>query len=64
MASGTVKFFNSAKKFGFITPNDGSNDVFVHENGLVDSIKDGDTVEYQTEPGKKGPSAIDVKVIR
>ncbi|MGD1907911.1 MAG: cold-shock protein [Leptolyngbyaceae cyanobacterium] len=64
MASGTVKFFNSQKGFGFISPDDGSKDVFVHSTGLTQSIQEGDAVEFDTEPGKKGPNAINVKVIR
>lgn len=63
MNTGTVKFFNDAKGFGFITPDDGGKDVFVHANGLIDEIREGDKVSYDTEEGRKGPNAIEVKVI-
>lgn len=63
MSQGTVKFFNNAKGFGFITPDDGGKDVFVHANGLVDEIREGDTVSYDVEESKKGPNAVHVKVV-
>ena len=63
MNKGTVKFFNQSKGFGFITPDDGGKDVFVHQNGLVDNISDGDKVSYDVEQGKKGLNAVNVKVI-
>ncbi|MCL4154742.1 UNVERIFIED_CONTAM: hypothetical protein GTU68_023984 [Idotea baltica] len=62
MSKGTVKFFNDSKGYGFITPEDGSKDVFVHANGLIDEIRDGDSVSYQVEEGQKGLNAVDVKV--
>lgn len=62
MSNGTVKFFNDSKGFGFITPEDGSKDVFVHANGLIDEINEGDKVNYDVEESPKGLSAVNVKV--
>jgi CspA family cold shock protein len=63
MSNGTVKFFNNARGFGFITPDDGSKDVFVHQSGLTDEIAEGDKVSYDVEESEKGPTAVNVKVI-
>ena len=63
MNNGTVKFFNSSKGFGFIVPDDGSKDIFVHQNGLTSEITEGDKVSYEVEEGRKGLNAINVKVI-
>jgi CspA family cold shock protein len=62
MATGTVKFFNESKGFGFITPSNGGKEVFVHVTGLVDKIRESDEVKYDVEEGKKGPSAVNVKL--
>ena len=62
MSNGTVKFFNDSKGFGFITPDDGSKDVFVHKNDLVDKITEGDKVSYDVEQGQKGLNAVNVKL--
>jgi len=63
MSNGTVKFFNDSKGYGFITPDAGGKDVFVHVNGLIDEVADGDKVSYDVEEGKKGLNAVNVKVI-
>ncbi|MCC8426333.1 cold-shock protein [Mucilaginibacter sp. UR6-11] len=62
MATGTVKFFNETKGFGFITPDQGGKEVFAHVTGLIDEIREGDSVTYDVEDGKKGPSAVNVKI--
>lgn len=63
MKKGTVKFFNETKGFGFITEEGSNQDHFVHISGLIDEIKEGDTVEFELKEGKKGMNAISVKVI-
>lgn len=63
MKQGTVKFFNATKGFGFITPDESGQDVFVHQTGLIDEIKENDKVEYEMGEGRKGPNAINVRVI-
>jgi CspA family cold shock protein len=63
MKEGTVKFFNQAKGFGFIQPTDSSEDVFVHQSGLIDQIREDDKVKFETERGKKGINAINVELI-
>ena len=63
MKEGTVKFFNNSKGFGFINPEGSNEDVFVHASGLIDEIRENDRVEFETERGKKGINAINVRVI-
>jgi len=63
MSNGTVKFFNEGKGFGFITPDDGGKDVFVHINGLNGiRIHEGDKVSYDVEEGRKGLNAVNVQL--
>ena len=66
MANGVVKWFNDSKGFGFITPSDGSPDVFVHHSAIESkgfrSLSEGQTVSYTVEKGPKGPQATQVKV--
>ncbi len=62
MNTGTVKFFNESKGFGFITPEDGGKDIFVHISGTEDDIREGDTVTYEVEEGRKGLNAVNVKI--
>ncbi|MFC6103255.1 cold-shock protein [Olivibacter domesticus] len=63
MQEGVVKFYNETKGFGFIVPNAGGSDIFVHSSGLIDSIRENDNVSYDEEQGKKGLNAVNVKVI-
>ncbi|WP_194974116.1 MULTISPECIES: cold-shock protein [Aquiflexum] len=61
MLTGTVKFYNDAKGFGFIVDDQSQSDVFVHATGLVDKVAQNDKVTYDVKDGKKGPNAINVK---
>jgi CspA family cold shock protein len=61
MHTGTVKFFNDAKGFGFISDDETQKEYFVHVSGLIDKIKEGDTVKFELEEGRKGLNAVNVK---
>ncbi len=63
MQTGTVKFFNESKGFGFIKEDDSQNEIFVHVSGLTDRITENDKVQFDTIEGKKGINAINVKRI-
>ncbi len=59
---GEVKFFNNMKNFGFIKPDEGDEDLFVHSSDIEDSyLSEGDRVEFETEQSDRGPRAINVK---
>ena len=65
MSTGTVKWFNDSKGYGFITPEDGGKDLFVHHSEIqtagFKSLKEGQNVEFEVGEGKKGPCATNVK---
>jgi CspA family cold shock protein len=67
MASGTVKFFNNDRGFGFITPDTGEKDVFVHFSNIEGtghkSLEDGQKVEFDVAQGSKGPEAQNVRTV-
>ncbi len=62
MQQGTVKFFNDTKGFGFITPTDGGQDVFVHSSGLINHVRENDIVTFDLENGQKGINAVNVRI--
>ncbi|MBN7815260.1 cold-shock protein [Algoriphagus pacificus] len=62
MFTGTVKFYNEAKGFGFIVDDETQSEIFVHATGLVDKVTQNDKVTYDVKDGKKGPNAINVKI--
>lgn len=61
MNTGTVKFFNETKGFGFIKEDGSNKEYFVHISGLVDKVKENDAVSFELEEGRKGLMAINVK---
>lgn len=61
MYKGTVKFFNETKGFGFIVDSASGQEIFVHVSGLVDKIREGDVVTFETARGKKGINAVNVQ---
>ena len=62
MNTGSVKFFNESKGYGFIIDEESKKEYFVHISGLVDQVREGDAVSFDLKEGKKGLNAINVKV--
>jgi CspA family cold shock protein len=63
MSTGTVKFFNNSKGFGFIKDSESEKEYFVHVSGLNDEIRENDEVTFDLQEGKKGLNAINVKLV-
>ena len=63
MTKGKVKFFNEAKGFGFIQEEETNKEHFVHASGLIDQIREDDSVEFELAEGKKGLNAVNVKIV-
>ena len=63
MSTGTVKFFNESKGFGFIIDDESKKEFFVHVTGVTGTITEGDQVEFDLQEGRKGMNAVNVKVI-
>ena len=65
MSTGTVKWFNEQKGYGFIAPNDGGDDLFIHHSNIdmdgFKTLQEGQTVEYEAGQGRKGPEATNVR---
>jgi CspA family cold shock protein len=61
MPTGTVKFFNVSKGYGFIKEEGTEKEIFVHATGLIDKVRENDKVTFDITEGKKGPNAINVK---
>lgn len=63
METGTIKFFNATKGFGFIKPDNGGQDLFVHATGLTEEVQENDRVTFEVEQGKRGVNAVRVKKV-
>ncbi len=63
MESGKIKFFNATKGFGFIVKDETNEEIFVHQSGLIDQVKQNDKVTFDIVDGRKGKNAVNVKVV-
>ena len=62
MKEGTVKFFNDSKGYGFVKDSEDNQEYFVHVSGLVDEVRENDTVTFELQEGRKGLNAVNVKL--
>ncbi|MCP4459292.1 MAG: cold-shock protein [Cytophagales bacterium] len=63
MSTGTVKFFNDSKGFGFVIEEGSNKEYFMHVSGLIDEVREGDNIEFELQEGRKGLNAVNVKVV-
>jgi len=61
--TGTVKFFNDSKGFGFVVEDGSNKEHFMHVSGLIDDVREGDNIEFDLKEGKKGMNAVNVRVV-
>jgi CspA family cold shock protein len=64
MRTGTVKFFNEAKRFGFILDDESNKEIFVHYTGLTEKVRENDKVTFEVTEGQKGLNAVNVKKVQ
>ncbi|NCA77852.1 MAG: cold shock domain-containing protein [Alphaproteobacteria bacterium] len=64
MKTGTVKFFNVIRGFGFIKDDESGEEIFVHKSDVMGTIRESDMVEFEVQKGKKGLNAVNVKIVR
>ena len=62
--TGTIKFFNEGKGFGFIKHDDSAQETFVHVTGLKEQVKENDRVEFELQQGRKGMNAVNVRIVQ
>ena len=62
MKNGTVKFFNESKGYGFVTDDEDNKEYFVHVSGLIDKVKENDSITFELKEGKKGLNAVEVRL--